>query len=159
MTQAPVLRPEKRSPDDNRYWHEGQVGIGTSTTTISTTFGAATADSGAVGVSFVDYTGKVSLEPIVFRLTDTIPEEYLTHEQRFPSGRDASVTVERYEDGSWVASLQEDETVFSTGESHPDAIGNLIASARDDLDILREYGDRVDPSLVGRRQLLESLFA
>ena len=95
---------------------------------------------------------------MVFRSRDPVPAQYLTHKQQFPSGRGAPVTVERYGDGTWVASLQEDHTVFSTGESFPDVLANLIAGARDDLDIMREYGDRVDPSLVGKRQLLESLF-
>lgn len=84
-------------------------------------------------------------------------EEYVTLHQEFPK-RVALVSATRFHDGTWVASLADDDTVFSDGESLDDARANLIASARDDLDILREYGTRVEPHLAQKRELLEDLF-
>jgi len=158
MTRASISRPVGKVRDDNRQWNEGQAGIGTATTTVLTTFGVDTAGPSAFYITIDGDTGAREAVPLEVRYRDSVPEEYHTHYQTFPSGRDAPVIAERYDDGAWVASLQEDETVFSAGESFPDALANLIASARDDLDILREYDDRVDPSLVGKRQLLEPLF-
>ena len=70
----------------------------------------------------------------------------------------AVVTAERFVDG-WVATLRDDESVFSDGPSMDEAISNLVDSAEEDLELLGgEDEDSLARHLVKKVRLLRYLF-
>ena len=104
-----------------------------------------------------DADSSVPLAAMVLGIDEEAPVRQTYAPAGFPGGAQI-VLCELYADGNWVASLREEESVFSDGATMADAVTNMISSAREDLDILSEYGESVTAHLRRKRQYLEGLF-
>ena len=70
----------------------------------------------------------------------------------------ALVRLEQFERNVWIASLEDDLSVFAEGRTQEESISNLIESAREDFEVLSGYEGRMVKRLTDKQKFLTCLF-
>ncbi len=78
---------------------------------------------------------------------------------RFLSENWVLIRLEQFEDDIWIASLEDDLSVFAEGQIQEEAISNLIDSASEDYQVLSGYDGRMAKHLADKYRFLSCLFA